>query len=72
MSEQEAMARLRALVGRCPTQGAAARELGVSAAYLSDILHGRRGFSDRILAELGLAREVVIVGAMRAMPKRKP
>jgi DNA-binding transcriptional regulator YdaS (Cro superfamily) len=53
---------LRALVGRHGTQKAAAKALGVSPAYLSDMLMGRRDISERILAKLGLRRAVVAKG----------
>lgn len=41
------------------TQRKAAKALGVSEAYLSDLLHGRRAFSARILDKLKLKRIVV-------------
>ena len=50
---------LRAFVAQHPTQTAAARALGVGDAYLSDLLHGRRLFSDVMLAKLGLERVIV-------------
>ena len=53
---------LRALVGQHGTQKAAAKALGVSPAYLGDMLMGRRDISERILAKLGLRRAVVTKG----------
>jgi transcriptional regulator with XRE-family HTH domain len=40
------------------TQKRLAEELGVSATYLNDVLHGRREPGDAILSALGLVREV--------------
>ena len=40
------------------TQRAAAKELGVSASYLGDVLKGRREVGPSILRALGLEREV--------------
>ena len=52
-SPQQALARY---VTEHRTQSAAARSLGISAPYLHDLLNGRRGFSDRLLAALGFER----------------
>ena len=41
------------------TQADAASSLAVSQQYLSDLLNGRRGFSDRLLKKLGLRKAVV-------------
>jgi DNA-binding transcriptional regulator YdaS (Cro superfamily) len=60
--EIDPKARLRAYVGQHPTQAAAAKALGLSAAYLSDMLAGRREASARVLAMLGLRRAVVAKG----------
>lgn len=43
------------------TQRAAAGELGISQVYLSDMLHGKRDVSPKILSQLGLRRAVVKV-----------
>ena len=42
-----------------PTQRAAAEALGISGAYLSDMLNGRRDCSEAILKKLGLTSVVV-------------
>ena len=47
---------LRRLVEAHETQGAAAEKLGISPAYLSDILAGKRGLSARVAAKLGYTR----------------
>ena len=54
-------ARLRRLVRRCGTQRAAAVEMGISTNYLSDLIHGHRTCSDRILGKLQLRRIIVSV-----------
>ena len=51
--------RLRRLVRRCGTQRAAAVEIGISTNYLSDLIHGHRVCSDRILEKLDLRRIIV-------------
>lgn len=50
---------LRRRVAQSPTQTAAARALGVSKAYLSDILNHQRPLGDKMLARLSLKRIVV-------------
>lgn len=50
---------LRQLVEQYGTQKAAAMSLGISQPYLSDLMKGRRTFSDKILKKLGL-RSVVV------------
>ena len=52
---------LVAYVRRYPTQSAAADTLGITKGYLGDLLHGKREFSDRMLAALGLVMERRIV-----------
>ena len=51
--------RLRALLAQHGTQQEAASALGISQQYLSDLLLGRRTFSEAMLAKLGLRRTVV-------------
>jgi hypothetical protein len=51
---------LRRYVAGRGTQRAAAKELGMSQAYLCDLLHGRRRASDALLATLGLRRREVV------------
>lgn len=50
---------LAALVRQHGTQHAVAEVLGLSDVYVSDLLKGRRTFSDEVLAKLGLRRVVV-------------
>lgn len=59
MKQVEPIDRLRAFVAKYGTQNDAAAALEISRPYLSDILNGRREFSDTILARLGLCRIVV-------------
>ncbi len=50
---------LRAFVATHQTQRQAAAALGISQAYLSDILNERRDVSETVLEKLGLKRIVV-------------
>jgi len=50
---------LKQFVSAHPTQLEAAQELGISQAFLSDILHERRSVPVRILENLGLKQIVV-------------
>ncbi len=59
MREINALDALLAYVERFPTRGDAASALSISKQYLSDMLHGRRDLSPRLLAKLGLKRVVV-------------
>lgn len=59
MKEIDPLKTLRAFVEKHKTQAAAAEALGVSRPYLSDIINGRRDFSDPVLERLGLRRVVV-------------
>lgn len=51
--------RLRELKEQHGTQKDAARVLGVTPQYFSDLLAGRRTYSNRLLHLLGLRREIV-------------
>lgn len=50
---------LKREVARIGSQKKAAKALGISAQYINDLLCERRGFSDAILAKLGLERRIV-------------
>jgi len=50
---------LREFVARYGSQIAAARALGISQPYMSDIMNGRRDLSERIMKSLGLERVIV-------------
>ena len=52
----EPIAELKRIVKECGTQRAAASLLGISQALLSDLLFGRRGFSDAMLEKMGLEK----------------
>jgi DNA-binding transcriptional regulator YdaS (Cro superfamily) len=56
----DAQERLRALVREHGSQKAVARYLGVSDPMVGDLLMGRRKFSDKMLAKIGLTRIVVL------------
>ena len=51
--------RLRWLIRLHGTQRSAALKIGISPAYFSDLLNGRRVCSDRILTKLHLQRVIV-------------
>jgi len=51
--------RLRDYVKACGNGAAAARAMGISPQYLSDIMSKRRDPSDKVCRRLGLRREVV-------------
>lgn len=51
--------RLREYVRACGNGAAAARAIGISPQYLSDILSKRRDPSERVCRRLGLRRDVV-------------
>lgn len=59
VSTAEMLANIQDLAVRSKTQREAARQLGISAAYLSDILAGRRELSAEVGAKLGYKRVVV-------------
>lgn len=56
---------LRSYVAQHSTQAAAADALDISAPYLSDILAGKRGFSQRVLTGLGLRRVRTVIDTYR-------
>ena len=72
MTEDDVRLMLRQRVEKAGGQRALAREFGVSAPYLNDILFGRRGFSDAICAKLGLARTVTYAVTYAKKTKRRP
>ncbi len=56
-------ARLRAAVKQAGDQQTYARQIGISPAYLSDVLNARREPGDSILSALGLRKQVRYVEA---------
>lgn len=56
-SEEEVRQHLRAYVEEAGSQTEAAKGLGISTAYLSDILHGHRGISAEIAGKLGFVKK---------------
>lgn len=59
MNKTDPIKALRRMVDAHVTQRAAAEKLGLSQTHLSDLLRGRRTFSESVLAKLGLRRETV-------------
>ena len=58
LTEQEVMDRLREAVAEAGGQRAFAEKHGLTPGYINDVLHGKRGFADRILATIGIERQV--------------
>lgn len=52
------LAALKRHVAQFDTQVEAAKSLGIRASYLSDLLKGKRGPSERMLAAVGLKRTI--------------
>ena len=65
VSNETALEALRDAVTAAGSQRAAAARIGVSQAYLGDVLAGRRALGSRILGALGLRRVVLIVPAAK-------
>lgn len=59
-TEDEAVAALRRLVDKAESQRAAAERLNVVPSLVSELLKGRRRFSDRMLGKLGLRRREIV------------
>jgi predicted transcriptional regulator len=49
---------LKRHVGQYDTQQDAAQSLGIAPSYLSDLLKGKRGASERLLKAMGLTRTI--------------
>lgn len=58
LSEEDVREKLRAAIAAAGGQQLFAEQHHFSKAYVHDVLHGRRGFADRILAALGVERVV--------------
>jgi hypothetical protein len=56
LTEDEVRARLRAAIEQAGGQRKFAEAHGFTPSYVHDVLHGKRGFADRILQALGLER----------------
>jgi DNA-binding transcriptional regulator YdaS (Cro superfamily) len=59
MTEEEVIERLRTACANAGGQKQFAKLHGFTPGYVSDVLSGKRGPADRILATLGLERVVV-------------
>ena len=59
MTEQEVRERLQAAVDAAGGQRRFAELHGFSAAYVNDVLRGKRDLADRILATIGIERQVM-------------
>jgi hypothetical protein len=58
LTEQEVMERLKDAVTEAGGQRAFAEKHGLTPGYVNDVLHGKRAFADRILATIGIERQV--------------
>ena len=65
MTETAALERFRQSVKKIGGQKAFATAHDMSAQYVCDVLHGRRGLSDTICKAIGLIRETVYREIMR-------
>ncbi|HND49868.1 MAG TPA: helix-turn-helix transcriptional regulator [Anaerolineales bacterium] len=59
ISHEDALNLIRSMVKQHGTQTAAARELGITAVYMSDILAGKSAISDNVARKLGYRRVIV-------------
>jgi hypothetical protein len=59
MKPVEPFEALERFIAEHGSRAEACKALGIKPAYLSDLLNGRRGFSENILNALGLKRIVV-------------
>ena len=57
-SKKDVVAELEDLVFRLSTQKVLAQKIGISEAYLSDVIHGRREPGNKILSFLGYEKVV--------------
>lgn len=58
MTEHEVIERLRAAIAEAGSQRAFAEKHGFTPGYVSDVIKGQRGLSDRILAAIGVERVI--------------
>jgi DNA-binding transcriptional regulator YdaS (Cro superfamily) len=58
LTEDEVMERLRAAIAEAGSQRAFAEKHGFTPGYVSDVIKGQRGLSDRILAAIGVERVI--------------
>lgn len=58
LTEHEVIERLRDAIAQAGSQRKFAEQHGLTVAYVSDVLRGNRAPADRILAAIGVEREV--------------
>lgn len=58
LTEQDVIKRLTEAVEAAGGQRQFARSIGLTPAYVNDVLHGRRALADRILAAIGVERRI--------------
>ena len=59
ITEEEARELIRDMVDTEGSQSAVAKQLGISASFVSDILAGSRKVSDRVAQKLGYSRVIM-------------
>lgn len=59
LSEDEVLILLRKEIGNAGSQKEFARRCALSAAYINDVLHGRRALTDSVLGVIGVERQVI-------------
>lgn len=63
ISNDEVLAALRQAVDQAGSQRTYATSIGISQAYLADVLQGRRSAGDKILGAMGLRKITLIAAA---------
>lgn len=59
MTEQEVIERLQSKIEEAGGQKAFAEKHGFAVAYVNDVVRGKRGLAERILASIGVERSIV-------------
>lgn len=59
LTKDEVLLRLRGAVNEAGGLHRFGDQYGFTASYISDVLRGKRGLADRILATIGVEREIV-------------
>lgn len=65
MNEADCVQRLIALIAKHGSQRAAAAEVGITQAYFSDVIQGKRAVGPKVLKYFGLKREVRLVKGLK-------
>lgn len=71
LTEQEVMERLRTAIEQAGGQRKFAEAHGLTPGYINDVIHGKRALADRILATIGVRRQVVYEVTYQEIPQLK-